>query len=164
MNRINNQILSNYSSSLNKPVRLALTLIPILFTSLFAYIKNVQAAKIFVQKKTTVYRKTAAKSSIPSAVSYRSDKQGILFSFTNFTGLESVTYSFTYSSNGIQQGAGGTITSVNNPTSSRELLFGTCSSGVCTYHRNLSNAKLVLTAKLTNGKRVSKIYRIKTYQ
>lgn len=139
-------------------------LIFIFIISLFIDINNVQAAKKFVPKQRATSRKTVSRSSIPAVVAYRGDKQGILFSFANFTLLESVTYSFTYTTNGIQQGAGGTITAANNPTSNRELLFGTCSSGVCTYHRNLSNAKLVLTGKLTNGKRVSKVYRIKTYQ
>ena len=85
-------------------------------------------------------------------------------SFGNFSGIESVSYSFTYTTNGLTQGAGGTITSSNNPTSVRELLFGTCSGGVCRYHHNLSQAKLLLTAKFSNGRTASKSYKIKTYQ
>ncbi len=124
---------------------------------------KIEAAKKFVPKKTTT--STSVKGgSIPSIVRYRGDKLGILLSLTNFSGLEKVSYSFTYDTNGMAQGAGGAITNANSPTAQRELLFGTCSSGVCRYHYNLSNARLVLTAKFTSGRTVSKAYRIKTYQ
>lgn len=120
------------------------------------------AAKKFVPKKITRARTSAG--SIPTVVRYRGDRQGILLSLLNFNGLESVSYSFTYDTNGNPQGAGGTVTALNNPTAQRELLFGTCSSGVCRYHYNLSNARLVLTAKTTNGRTITRSYRIKTYQ
>lgn len=121
-----------------------------------------EAAKKFVKKAASTAKVTTG--SIPSLVRYRPDRQGIYISFLNFNGIESVSYSFTYNTNGNPQGAGGTITSANNPAQQRELLFGTCSTSVCTYHHNLTNARLVLTAKMTNGKTVGKSYRIKTYQ
>lgn len=124
---------------------------------------DTQAAKKFIPKGKTV-RYTTSSGSIPAVVRYRPDRLGILMSFSNFAGIESVAYSFTYTTNGIPQGAGGTVTAGNNPTSSRELLFGTCSTSVCTYHYNLSGARLVVTAKLTNGRTVTKGYRIKTYR
>lgn len=123
---------------------------------------SVEAAKKFIPKRKAVSRTSTR--SIPVSVHYRPDRLGILFSFLNFNGIASVSYSFTYNTNGMPQGAGGTVTAANNPTAQRELLFGTCSSGVCRYHYNLSNARLTLTAKLTNGKTVIKGYRIKTYQ
>lgn len=131
-----------------------------LSVSLFAA-SPIQAAKKFVAKKTV---KRTGGFSLPSLVSYRGDKRALFLSFRNFNGLDSVSYSFTYETNGNPQGAGGTITASNNPTAQRELLFGTCSTSVCTYHYNLRNARLVLTAKLTNGTTMSKAYRIKTYQ
>lgn len=137
---------------------IAVFLLLLVFTPSSAF-----AAKKFVPK-TTTSKKTVSSSGIPASVRYRGDRLGILLSFLNFTNLESVSYSFTYTANGTPQGAGGTITAANNPTASRELLFGTCSSGVCTYHNNLSNARLVLTAKRTNGTAVTKAYRIKTYR
>lgn len=132
-----------------------------------AFPKNADAAKKFVpstKKTTTVKKSTVSSGSIPAVVRYRSDKLGILFSFSNFSGIESVAYSFLYKSNGMQQGAGGAVRSDNNPGMERELLFGTCSTSVCTYHYNLTGARLVLTAKMTNGSTVSKSYRIKTYR
>lgn len=125
-------------------------------------IRNVEAAKKFVPKKTSVRYIPA--SGIPAIVNYRPDHLGLNLSFGNFNGLDSVTYSFTYNTNGTPQGVGGTITANNSPTSPRELLFGTCSRSVCRYQYNLSNARLVLAAKYTNGKTASKSYRIKTYQ
>lgn len=112
--------------------------------------------------KAGVYR--TGPSAIPAVVRYRPDRQGILMSFLNFNGIDSVSYLFTYSTNGTPEGAAGTVTANNDPTSDRELLFGTCSRGVCTYHYNLANARLVLHAKMTNGTTVTKSYRIKTYQ
>lgn len=127
---------------------------------------DIEAAKKFVPKKTVV-RKTVSRTtagSIPAVVRYRPDRQGILLSFLNFNGIESAAYSFTYNTNGNPQGAGGTITSANNPTVQRELLFGTCSTSVCTYHYNLTNARLVITAKMISGRTITKTFRIKTYQ
>lgn len=120
------------------------------------------AAKKFVPKKSTV--KYTAVGGIPALVSYRPDRLGLNLSFRNFTGLDSVSYSFTYNTNGIAQGVGGTITASNNPTAARELLFGTCSRSACRYHYNLSSARLVLTARYTNDRTVTKAYRVKTYQ
>lgn len=137
---------------------IAVFLLLLVFTPSSAF-----AAKKFVPKSTGSVKRVAT-GGIPAFVRYRGDRLGILLSFLNFTNLESVSYSFTYTANGMPQGAGGTITAANNPTASRELLFGTCSSGVCTYHNNLSNARLVLTAKRTNGTTVTKRYRIKTYR
>ncbi len=135
--------------------------------SLFLVISNptrVNAAKKFAPKKKTVRTTKPVTAGIPASVRYRGDKQGILMSFPSFNGIEFVSYSFTYETNGTTQGAGGTIRQDNNPTSQRELLFGTCSSGVCRYHYNLNNARLTLTARFTNGRASTKVYRIKTYQ
>jgi hypothetical protein len=135
----------------------------IILTGAFSF-SPVWAAKKFVPKAKTTKRTVAVTSGIPAVVRYRADKLGILFSFSNFSGIDSVSYSFTYETNGMSQGAGGSITNANNPTMERELLFGTCSTSVCTYHHNLSNARLVLTAKYTNGRTATKAFRIKTYQ
>lgn len=124
---------------------------------------TVLAAKKFIPKKSAV-KYTAVVSGIPAIVSYRPDRLGLNLSFRSFTGLESVSYSFTYNTNGMAQGIGGTVTASNNPTAARELLFGTCSRGACRYHYNLNNARLVLKARYTNGRTSSKSYRIKTYQ
>jgi hypothetical protein len=121
------------------------------------------AAKAFTYKGPAT-QKVVVRSSgytIPVSVKFRPDRKGILFSFTSFSGIDSVSYSFTYTGNGQPQGAGGTVTGSNNPSQQRELLFGTCSTSVCTYHGNIQNARLVFTAKLTNGKTATRSFRIK---
>lgn len=123
---------------------------------------NAFAAKKFVAKRTAV-RYTAG-GAIPAIVRYQPNRLGLNLSFSNFNGLDSVSYSFTYNTNGIAQGVGGTITNSNDPAAVRELLFGTCSRGACRYHYNLSDARLALTARYTNGRTTTKSYRIKTYQ
>ncbi len=133
-----------------------------IFFSIILSTPTVFAAKKFIPKKSSVGYKSVG--GIPAVVSYRPDHLGLNLSFSNFNGLESVSYSFTYKTNGIAQGIGGTVTANNNPTAARELLFGTCSRGTCRYQYNLSNARLVLTSKYTNGRTISKSYRIKTYQ
>lgn len=138
-----------------------------LFLLLFVVFPSdeVKAAKKFIPKKSlTRSTSRGGVGIIPAVVRYRGDKLGILLSFTNFNGINSASYSFTYNTNGISQGVGGTVTAQNNPTLQRELLFGTCSTAVCTYHYNLSNAKLIITAKMTDGKILTKAYRIKTYR
>lgn len=144
--------------------KLPAILLSLLFVFLIPINQKAYAAKKFVSKgTTTTSRKTASGLSLPAQVRYRPDRNGVLLSFLNFNGISQVNYSFTYLTNDNPQGAGGAITANNNPTAQRELLFGTCSTGVCTYHYNLSNARLTLTAKKTSGQTVTKRYRIKTY-
>lgn len=147
-------------------IRISLYFLLTALTFLLVVPAPIMAAKKFVPKKATSGKSTVKKtgSTIPSLVRYRSDKQGVLLSFSNFNGIDSVNYTFVYTTNGVAQGAGGTITANNNPASERQLLFGTCSTSVCTYHYNLTGAKLTLTARYTNGTSRTKNYRIKTYQ
>lgn len=130
--------------------------------SLFLYVESSFAAKPFVKKTSATTVRRSSGGSIPAIVRKRGDGLGILLSFSHFNGLQSVTYSFTYTTGGMPQGAGGQVTAGNNPTSQRELLFGTCSGGVCRYHSGIKDAKLTLTATFTNGRKVAKSYRIKT--
>ena len=126
--------------------------------------RSVEAAKKFVSKGTTTVRTGRSSGGcLPVAVRYRPDKRALNFSFSNFSGISSVSYVFQYETSGISQGAAGSITALNSPGQSRELLFGTCSTSVCTYHAGLKNAKLTFTANYSNGRTASKVYRVKTY-
>lgn len=93
-------------------------------------------------------------------VSFRSDRRALLLSFANFGQAVSVTYSLTYTSNGIPQGVRSTITP-ETAGGTRELLFGTCSHGVCRYHHNITNARLIIDSKLGSGVIIRKPYRIR---
>ena len=91
----------------------------------------------------------------------RSDRRAIILSVTGLNSAESITYLLTYVGNGQSQGAQGIIRPIEGAVASRELLFGTCSHGVCTYHIGIKDARLEVTAKLKNGKILIKRYKIK---
>lgn len=90
----------------------------------------------------------------------RADRRAVIVNFANLKNASSVTYTLTYTTGGQQEGAGGTISLLEN-TAIREVLFGTCSAGVCRYHTNITNAKLGITANLKSGKKSIKSYRIR---
>lgn len=96
-----------------------------------------------------------------TSAKFRSDRRAVIVNFVGLNNASSVSYSLTYNSNGIPQGAMGTMTNISGTTDSRELLFGTCSGGVCRYHSNITNAKLVITSKLKSGYTTRKTYRIR---
>lgn len=98
---------------------------------------------------------------VGSSVKFNAGRNGVIIYFSGLTNANSVTYSLSYNSNGIPQGAMGTISNITTSTDNRELLFGTCSGGVCRYHQNLTNASLVITSKLKSGYTTRKTYRIK---
>ncbi len=98
---------------------------------------------------------------VVTSVRFRGDRKAIIINFSGLTNASSVNYSLSYESNGIPQGAMGTISNITTATDNRELLFGTCSGGVCRYHQNITNAKLVITSKLKSGHTTRKTYRLK---
>jgi len=100
-------------------------------------------------------------SSITASVKFRSDRLAINAAFKNLSVAKSVSYQLTYTGNGIAQGAGGTVSDLTAEPQERELLFGTCSKGVCTYHTGIKNAKFVVTTTLKSGKKVVKTFRLK---
>lgn len=97
---------------------------------------------------------------VKASVRFRSDRRGLLVNFSEFGNAVSVTYTLTYTANGIPQGAGGTAMPAT-AGEQRELLFGTCSGGVCRYHTNITNARLIIDSKLSSGLIIRKPYRIK---
>ena len=97
---------------------------------------------------------------VRTAVRFRPDRRGLLINFSSFDQVASATYSLTYTANGVPQGVSGTVTAATGGEQ-RELLFGTCSGGVCRYHTNITNARLVIESKLKSGSIIRKPYRIK---
>ena len=96
---------------------------------------------------------------IQTNVRFRPDRQALLISFSNFDNVESVSYELLYNANGLAQGVGGMA--VIGDTETKTLFFGTCSSGVCTSHRNITNARLSIRSILKDGTVVLKPFRIK---
>ena len=93
------------------------------------------------------------------SVRLRPDRLGLVLSFSNFDNIESGTYELVYNSNGVTQGAGGMI--ILGDTSSKELLFATCSHGVCRFHEGITDARLSIVSKLKGGQTVLKPFRIR---
>lgn len=113
------------------------------------------------QGGSTVKKTTYVASGLVVSAKLRGDRQALFVYFSNLNKVTSVTYTLMYQTNGKDEGVSGTMDSTGGNSTSRELLFGTCSSGVCRYHQNLSNMKLEVTSTLTSGKQTIKRFRIK---
>jgi hypothetical protein len=90
----------------------------------------------------------------------RADRKALNVYFGNPSKAKSISYILTYRGNDSDQGAMGTVDTASGNTT-RELLFGTCSTSVCTYHQGISNMRLEVTIELSSGKKIVKRYRIK---
>ena len=116
-----------------------------------------------LQKTTTTSttaRTTSTTKGVTTSVKFRADRRAIVVNFQNLSIAKSVSYTLSYNSRGTTQGAGGAIsTAENNQT--REIIFGTCSHGVCRYDSGITNAKFAVTTTLTNGKKIVKTFRLK---
>lgn len=92
----------------------------------------------------------------------RADKRALIINFTNLQNATAVSYSLVYTQgNGQQEGAGGALNLTGQTTDKVELLFGTCSAGVCRYHTGIKNAKLEVNYTTKSGKKYLKKFKIK---
>lgn len=91
----------------------------------------------------------------------RGDRLALLVTFGNLNKASNVSYTLMYQTNGVDQGVSGSLDSSAGNAVSRELLFGTCSSGVCRYHGNITNMKLEVSFELANGKHLIKRFRVR---
>lgn len=85
----------------------------------------------------------------------------VVITFLNLHKISNISYTLSYTANGIEQGAMGSLVPSGNTTDIRDLYFGTCSHGVCTPHRGIQNAVLLVETKLISGRANMKRYRIK---
>lgn len=136
-----------------------------IFLSVFlAYPQGVHAKKVLPRQgsaKASVGAKTSGFKGVNVSVKFKGDRKGIIANFSNLDIASSVSYTLSYTQRGIGEGAGGTLSDLGAGLATRELLFATCSSGVCRYHTGIKNAKFVVTTTLKNGKKVSKVFRLK---
>jgi hypothetical protein len=102
-----------------------------------------------------------AYSGVGASVRFNGARNGISIYLSNLNKASSVTYMLSYQSNGKDEGAMGTIYVSGENSATRELLFGTCSSGVCTYHTGITDAKLEITTELTSGKKTLRRFKLK---
>jgi len=95
------------------------------------------------------------------SVKFRGDRRALIINFSNLGIASSASYNLSYNTRGTTQGAGGTIASGAAEPVVRELLFGTCSAGVCRYDTGITNARFTVTTVLKNGLKVIKPFRLK---
>jgi hypothetical protein len=103
---------------------------------------------------------TRAVSSIIVSPRFLPTRNGLKVSFSGLHNASSVNYALTYDTNGKQEGVTGSVNPSEGSTS-RDILFGTCSSGTCVNHGKIENMKLEVTSKLNSGKTSIKRYRIR---
>lgn len=134
----------------------------VFLTLLFPH--SIFAAKPLIRTAKTMAPVT--RKSVPaSSTSYSSAKlsrttNSVIVTFLNLSNVKQINYTLSYSGSGKLQGVGGSFTpSGGSPT--RDLYFGTCSRGVCTPHRNIQNAILLVSVVLSNGSTYTKRYRIR---
>lgn len=137
-----------------------LILIPILFFSMLStpiLAKRALPALNAIKKST---KTVSATKGVNIKVKFRGDRRAIVTTFSNLSIASKVDYSLSYVTRGTTQGASGSISIAEDPVA-RELIFGTCSHGVCRYDSGITNAKFTVITTLKNGKRISKSFKLK---
>jgi len=120
------------------------------------------SAKALPRSKTTsTVKSTPVSSCVDVTAKLRRNPNTLVVYFSNLGKASNVQYMLSYQSNGVEQGVGGSLSLGGENSTQRELLFGTCSSGVCRYHTGISNARLEVTITTTAGKTLIKRFRIK---
>lgn len=66
-----------------------------------------------------------------------------------------------YQTDGKDEGISGIIDAGGENSTTRELLFGTCSSGVCRYHANITGMSLEIVSELKTGKKYLRRFKVK---
>lgn len=142
-------------------------LFTILFVSLLLTILNITPAhakrKIprTVPLNTSTSVNTQTIDGINTSVAFRSDRKAVNVEFSNLSNISTISYVLSYDTDTVSQGLTGTLTNDADDPTLRELIFGTCSASVCTYHTGIINARLTITTELTNGTRIVKPYVLK---
>lgn len=119
-------------------------------------------AKLLPRYNKAPVKTTARTTGNTIAVSpkFMSGKTGLKVAFSNVGAANTISYMLSYESNGKQEGIAGSVRPAEGNTS-RDLLFGTCSSGKCVYHKNIKNCVLTVTAQLKNGKKQVKKFNVR---
>ncbi len=126
---------------------------------LFFVVTPVSAAKKRVWKTTAT---TTFGGSSKFSVSARLTgwKQYLNLSFKGMASTSGVTYELIYKSNDTEQGVYGNV-KASEGNVLRSIFLGTCSRGVCTSHKNISDVHLTITYKTIDGQSVTKKYKVR---
>ena len=134
-----------------------------LIVSIFALsTQSALAKKVLPKFSTSKSTKTKVSTrGITTTVRLRSDRRALIVSFDNLTIAKSINYVLTYTTNGIDQGFEGSVSPTLSAPQTREIVFGTCSAGICRYDTKIKNAKFTVTTTLASGKKIVKSFKIK---
>lgn len=131
--------------------------------SFFILTPQVEAKTLPQSSKATkaTVSKTSNGTAIGVSVRLRADRRAVIVYFSNLQNAKSVAYMLTYKTSTQDEGAMGGININGKSNTSQEILFGTCSKGVCRYHVGIHDVKLEVSYTSVNGKKYLKKYKIK---
>lgn len=132
----------------------------LLLALIFAFLATTANAKLLPRFRSSGGSGQTYSSGIGVSARLRTDRRALNVYFRNLQKANSVMYTLIYETNGKQEGVSGSV-DISTSTTSRELLFGVCSSGDCTYHQNITNMKLEVLTELANGKKTMKRFRVR---
>lgn len=115
------------------------------------------AVPAFARKKIIRGRQSFSVSVRPRL---RADRQALLLVFSGMNQASSVSYNLIYQSGEVGQGVQGNYDAAGGNTQ-KELVFGTCSGAVCTYHTNIKDMVLEIKINLKDGRTLTQKYGIK---
>jgi len=117
----------------------------------------------YARKKlpTRSARTSVSTSALPqTSLKLRGDHLALLLTLTNLDKAKSLSYLLTYDAAGVGQGAEGSHDPALGNTQ-KELVFGTCSANVCTYHQSITDMIFKATIDLKDGRTLTRKYQIK---
>jgi len=134
--------------------------IVILATAILLDLPSTVQAKRTLPALKSVSTAKSTSTGVTVKVKFRPDRKGVILNFGNLTTATGVGYDLIYDTRGTTQNAGGAI-KISSDIANTEVIFGTCSSGVCRYDSGISNAKLQVFITLKNGRKIIKPYKLK---
>lgn len=140
-------------------IKKSLILIVVFLVLFFASVTA--EAKLLPRFRVSTKKSVGVSSGVVTSPRLRSDRKALSVYFNNLSKAKNVTYTLIYQTDGKDEGISGSIDSSAGNSTTRELLFGTCSAGVCRYHANLKNMKLEVVTELLSGKKLLRRFRVK---
>ena len=135
-------------------------LIVLIFGLFLIFPKSIEA-KLLPRFGSGIKKSAGVSSGVVISPKLRSDRKALNVFFNNLNKAKNVTYTLIYQTNGKDEGINGSIDSSSGKSLTREMLFGTCSAGVCRYHANISNMKLEIITELPSSKKLLRRFRIR---
>lgn len=136
----------------------------LIFVTLFIFTGDAQA-KVLPQAGKSASAKTSAVKSAGSTIGVyprlRADRKALTVNFTNLQNAKNVSYLLIYETSVQQEAAGGALVLGGKANDSAELLFGTCSAGVCRLHNGIKNARFEISYTSVTGKKYLKKFKIR---